>query len=87
MKTATTAAFILALGSCASANFNYKWYGIDPLAGRLLGPTEAQDLPLDRCQGDELQKGKCSVMFIEEFERMRTEYIQLKVRLRACEEK
>lgn len=84
---ATSAALVLALSSCATASFDYKWYGIDPAAGKLLGPKEANDLPLTRCQGDEIQQGKCSVMFIEEFDRMRTDYIQLKVRLRACEEK
>lgn len=76
-----------ALASCATPNFNYKWYGIDPAAGKLLGPTEEQDIPLARCQGDELQKGKCAVLFIEEFERLQTDYIQIQVQLKECQSK
>lgn len=86
MKTAY-AVLGLGLFSCASIGFNYKWYGIDPLAGKLLAPTESGDLSLTLCQGDEVQKGKCAVMFIEEFDRMRSDYVQLKARLKACEEK
>ena len=77
---------VLGVLSCASANFNYKWYGIDPEAQKLLGPTEQQDLPISICQGTEQQQGKCAVFLVEEFERLRTDYIQLKLRLKACEE-
>lgn len=74
-----------ALASCATPGFNYKWYGIDPAAGKLLGSTEQEDLPLSTCQGDQQQQGKCAVMLVNEFERMRTDYIRLKIQLKECE--
>jgi len=83
--SAYAAALTAALASCATPAFNYKWYGIDPAAGKLLGPDASTDLPLTRCQGDEQQAGKCAVMFIDEFDRLRTDYIQLKVQLRECQ--
>lgn len=84
-SAAYAAAMTAALASCATPGFNYKWYGIDPAAGKLLGPTEQDDLPLARCQGDAQQAGKCAVMFIDDFERLRTDYIQLKVQLKECQ--
>ena len=82
----SAAIMLVALGSCASS-FPHKWYGIDPARGLLLGKTEAEDLPLTRCQGDEVQKGKCAVMLIDDFDRMRTDYVTMKERLKACESK
>jgi len=76
---------LLVISSCATPEFNYRWYGIDPAEGKLLGPVESMDLPLTMCQGDEQQKGKCAVLFIDEFDRLRTDYIQMKVRLKDCE--
>ena len=80
-----TLAAMLAVSSCAAPQFNYRWYGIDPAAGKLLGPVESMDLPLSTCQGDEQQKGKCAVLFIDEFDRLRNDLIQLKLRLDQCE--
>lgn len=88
-NTLTKAGFIccafLGIASCAST-FPYKWYGIDPAAGVLLGKTEKEDLPLTTCQGDEKQKGKCAVILVDEFDRLRNDYIALKERLKKCEE-
>ena len=86
MNSSTLAAITLAAASsCATPQFNYKWYGIDPSAGKLLGPTEADDLSLSLCQGDAQQQGKCAVMFVDEFDRLRTDYISTKIRLEECE--
>jgi hypothetical protein len=76
----------LAIASCASA-FPYKWYGIDPGAGILLGKTEVEDMPLTVCSPDDKQKGKCAVFLIEEFERLQTDYANIKARLKQCEER
>jgi hypothetical protein len=82
--TATIA--LVAVSSCAST-FPYKWYGIDPAKGVLLGKTEVEDIPLTNCQGNESQKGKCAVMLVDEFDRLRNDYATLKERLKACEKK
>ena len=79
-----TLAALLAVSSRATPQFAYKWYGIDPAASKLLGPTEQEDLPLQSCQADEQQKGKCAVMLIEEIDRLRNDYIQMQLRLREC---
>lgn len=83
-KVAVMMLGLLAFIACASA-FPYKWYGIDPEAGKILGPVPAEDKPLSVCQGDDLQKGKCAVMLIDEFDRLRNDYIALKERLKKCE--
>ena len=68
---------IAAASSCATPQFNYKWYGIDPSAGKLLGPSEQDDISLSLCQPDEKQKGKCAVMFFNDFDRLRSDYIEI----------
>lgn len=79
-----TLAAVLAASSCATPQFSYRWYGIDPNEQKLLGPVESMDRPLSECQGDEQQKGKCAVFFIDEFDRLRNDYIQMQLRLRQC---
>ena len=75
---------LISVASCASS-FPYKWYGIDPEKNVLLGPTEKEDLPLSVCQPDDIQKGKCAVMLVDEFDRMRNDLVTLKERLKKCE--
>lgn len=83
-KTTLTTVGLISFMACASA-FPYKWYGIDPETSKLLGATPAEDKPLSVCQGDETQKGKCAVILIDEFDRLRNDYIALKERLKKCE--
>lgn len=75
---------LLLIAACASA-FPYKWYGIDPNAGVLLGKDKESDLPLSKCQGDKEQQGKCAVMIVDEFDRLRNDYAALRAKLEACE--
>lgn len=75
---------VMLLVSCAGA-FPYKWYGIDPDAGVLFGKTNKEDLPLTVCAPDQTQKGKCAVILIDEFDRLRNDYAAMKERLKACE--
>jgi hypothetical protein len=75
---------VLVLAACASA-FPYRWYGIDPQMGTLLGAKPKDDMPLTVCQGDSVQQGKCAVMLVDEFDRMRNDFATLKSRLEACE--
>ena len=86
MKRALLPIGFLFLVAASCAAFPYKWYGIDPSASKLLGPSPGDDLPLANCQGSDGQKGKCAVLFIEEFERLMTDYVETKNRLKACEE-
>ena len=78
------ACLLLVAASCAA--FPYKYYGIDPERQKLLGARPSDDLPLANCQGDSSQKGKCAVLFIEEFERLMIDYTEIKNQLKACEE-
>lgn len=75
---------LIGIVACAAA-FPYKWYGLDPVSGKLLGKTEAEDLPITICSPDSIQKGKCTVMLVDEFDRMRNDFVTLKERLKACE--
>jgi hypothetical protein len=76
---------ICTLGSCAAA-FPYKFYGIVPSTSTLLGPDPKQDLPLSLCEPDDEAKGKCVVLFREEFERLMADYVSTKERLKQCEQ-
>lgn len=67
----------------------YKWYGLDLPSyseGRLLGPTEEDDLPMAFCRPSESEQGRCVVMLAHEFERLYTDLIEMRQRLEACEE-
>lgn len=76
---------LFAVSSCSTPQFNYRWYGLDVDNQKLLGPVPTMDLPITMCKADEIQKGKCAVFFVDEFDRLRNDYIQMAVRLRECE--
>ena len=83
--------FLIGLLVVSCASFTYKYYGLNIVdtveESTLLGPTPAEDLPLIDCKGDSSQKGKCVVMFVDEFERLRTDIIDMEERLKRCEAK
>lgn len=86
MRTEFQATIVLvAISSCASA-FPYKWYGIDVDGQKLLGPEPSKDLPLSACRADDITKGKCAVMFIEDFDRLASDYAEKAERLKKCRE-
>lgn len=70
--------------SCASS-FPYKYYGIWPSKDVLLGSEPKNDLPLTFCEPDDVSKGKCVVFFTDEFDRLLTDYVSTKERLKRCE--
>jgi hypothetical protein len=88
---------LLAVTLVACAGFNYKYYGLEPVSyeGKLLGPKEKDDVPFKLCapdpaiEGEPAKKtqGKCVVMFVDEFEKLRFEMVDMKERLKACEGK
>ena len=77
--------FIACFFLMACAGFQYKYYGIHPSEGKLLGSKPEEDLPLSVCEPDERVKGKCVVLFTEEFKSLVLEYTDIKERLKACE--
>lgn len=77
----------LVLVGC-TALFNYKWYGLELVSyqdGILRGPKPDLDLPLTKCQPDTTDKGKCVVMFSEEFQTMKGDYDATKDALIQCQ--
>jgi hypothetical protein len=78
---------LFGVASCASS-FPHRWYGLDAASyeGKLLGEEEKDDLPLHLCQPDDVTKGKCVVMLVDEFHRMREKYVELQEMLKACQE-
>jgi hypothetical protein len=89
MKRFAMVAALLSVGaaSCAST-FPYRWFGLDAknYEGTLLGPKPKDDLPFSTCEPDDVTKGNCVVMLVEEFHRMRAKYVELQQRLKSCEE-
>lgn len=85
IKIAATG-ILLSIGamSCAST-FPYKYYGIWPSKGTLLGSDPSKDLPLTLCEPDEVTKGKCVVFFVDDFDRLLADYVSMKERLKRCE--
>lgn len=75
-----------AIGSSCAAAFPYKYYGIVPSTNTLLGKEPKYDLPLSLCEPDDQLKGKCVVLFTEDFERLVTDHVSLKERLKQCEQ-
>lgn len=71
----------------ACAGFSYRYYGLDlpRYDGMLLGEKPKDDVPFSRCEPDEMDRGKCVVMFVSEFEKMRRDMVETKERLKACE--
>lgn len=74
----------LAFVSCG-ADFPYRWYGIDPQAGLIIGPSSKEDEPITVCQPSGEEKGKCIVMKVGEFERLMEDYLEKTERLKECE--
>lgn len=86
MKGFAIAGFMaLTLGSCA-AMFPYKYYGIAPSSGTLLGTEPKYDLPLSLCEPDDQIKGKCVVFFVDEFQKLYDDHVLMKERLKQCEQ-
>jgi hypothetical protein len=80
--------FFLPILACASGSSAPDYYGLsipDYSKGQLLGTKEKHDLPISTCQPDQFQKGKCVVVLREDFERLRTDYEIMQIRLRHYE--
>lgn len=77
--------FITALASCAST-FPFKYYVIHPSSDLLLGQEPKDDLSLSKtCEPDEVVKGKCIALKVEEFQRLIDDYKRLQNELKECQ--
>jgi len=75
------------LAGCGAASFNYRNYGLAPESyeGKLLGPEAKDDIPLSQCKPDEVVKGKCVVMFTDEFFRLKADLLATQKALIDCQ--
>jgi hypothetical protein len=83
-------AFVLGFLVAGCTAFSYRYYGIELQTecydqGKLLGPDASKDLPLATCKPDDVIKGKCVVMLVDEFERFKADHERLKVELKDCQ--
>lgn len=89
---------VLLVGCAGAAKFGYKYYGLDlpDYDGKLLGPAEKDDLPFRQCQPDDfvtasdvhdLSKGKCVVLFSDEFFRLKADLMDTRQKLIECQKK
>ncbi len=71
--------------SCGATG--YKYYGLNPLIwdGDLLGPAPEDDIPFSTCQPDDAGH-KCVVLFVSEWEKVQRDIIEMRERLKACED-
>lgn len=78
-------AFLL-FAACAST-FGYKYYYLscDECEGTLLAKNVKDDLPLTTCRPDDVIKGKCVVMLVDEYDRLRGDVLDMRERLKHCE--
>lgn len=89
MKLAGLKPFALGLGlglvlvSCAS--FKYNVYVLKYREGKLNGKTEAKDLPISVCDDTPNSKANCYVMLRADYLLMRSDWIEMDKRLKACE--
>lgn len=80
--------FGFATFGCAGAVFPYRNYGLDGLdysKGRLLGPEPKDDLDFSKCTPSEANAHPCTIMFWEDFQKMKLDYKDMANRLRKCE--
>ncbi len=82
-KVGFIAGFCLAMFGCAAAEFNFKHYGLQAKSyeGKLLGPTENEDIDLSVCAPDDKEQGKCYVYLREEHRRLKEDYLNTKQEL------
>lgn len=78
---------LLAFALAACASFPYRWYVIDPDTGMLKGQKPKDDLRMSEvCKPDAIDKAKCIGMLQAEFDRLMSDYVEMRERLKACED-
>ncbi len=77
--------FGLCLAACAGATFPYHEYGVDIPDSLLRGPTTQDDLSLTVCLPNATSQSPCVAMLTDVFEALKTDYIDTKDQLIACQ--
>jgi len=77
------------LSTACGTGTKYKHYVVGndfgTYEGTLYGPEEKDDIPFSRCKPDDLNKGKCIVVELLEFERILSDVDRMEKMLRACQ--
>jgi len=74
------------VSACASAVFPYHYYGLDLKDGKLLGPTEADNVDLAVCNATSADQSPCIAMITSSFLEMKKDYKDTKNQLIACQQ-
>ena len=83
---------LIALASfigCSSLGFSYRYYypRLDSYKGTLIGPKPTDDLDAEiTCKPDDQAKTKCVVVKLDEFLKLKADYLKLETDLRACQQ-
>lgn len=79
---------LIGLLGCSTVGFTYRFYypRLVSYKGQLLGPTTQSDLDAEAtCKPDDRRHTKCVVMKLDEFLRLKGDYLQLQADLNACQ--
>jgi hypothetical protein len=77
----------LLLAACAGASFPYKYYGVDLIDQKLLGPTPADDLSLlAECSPTAANAAPCTGMLTDAFLALKQDYLDKENQLNNCQQ-
>lgn len=79
---------MIAVAGCgAAAQFNYRYYAVkaDNYSGKLLGPTEKEDLPFTVCKPSEGKAAPCIAMLKDAYLQLKSDYLNLQTQLADCQ--
>lgn len=73
--------------SCAAVTFPYKYYGMsaESYKGKLLGPTEKDDLDLAMCEPTTADMSPCTVMTSAAYMALKQDYVDKVSQLNNCQ--
>jgi len=74
------------LTACATQAYTSYIMELTKWEGTLKARKPSDNLPVSVCQPDEQDLDKCRVIITDEWERMNSDIINLKERLKACEQ-
>ncbi len=77
----------LMVAACAGVQFPYKYYGVDLVDQKLLGPTAVDDLSLlTECSATATDASPCSAMLTSQMLALKQDYISTKEQLISCQQ-
>jgi hypothetical protein len=75
----------LSLAACAGAAFPYKYYGLDLVDKKLLGPTPTDDLDLSVCDAIASNRSPCIAVMGDAMMALKQDYLDTKNQLIDCQ--